>query len=279
MNTKCAHCKETLQHENDQPCPYCGKMGRTINVSASDGLQVRDDYAIQSTNSKTNRSTIHADSRNPTDTVILQKHIIDFVENNSDELNYFIEQLVKNFTTVLTLANSVFYRGFDASLEKHLTSNVIGPAPQPESGRYNKKNETCLYLIDNFDFLFSELESESILVQKYCVPICDFKIADLSPNNKSLHNSLALAFQMTESGKTSSGYNIEESLEQRGKNRYLVSQLLASHFKNYNWDGMYIPGVHGAAGLHYHNLALFSSITNHWEQWTESEYFKKSKNL
>jgi hypothetical protein len=82
---------------------------------------------------------------------------------------------------------------------------------------------------------------------------------------------------MTERGKTSSGYNILENLEKFGKDKYLVSQLLAFHFKKYNWDGMYIPGVHGAAKAHYHNLALFNSITNQWEQWIEGEYFKKSK--
>lgn len=251
-------------------------MGKTLNVNVSDGIGVRDDIAIGSTDGKTNRSAIHSDSRNPTDTVKLQNHIIDYVEKDSDDLNFFIEQLVENFTTVLTLDKSTFYRGVDVSVKRHLTSNVIGPAPHPKYGRYNVKKEICLYLIDNFDFLFSELSAESVLVQKYSIPINDFKIANLSPNNKALHNSLALAFQMTERGKTSSGYDIEENLEKRGKNKYLVSQLLASHFKKYNWDGMYIPGVHGVSGVHYHNLSLFSSITNQWEQWTEGEYFEIS---
>ena len=248
-----------------------------IEEDVSDGIELKNDDRVDFIDGKTNRSVIHADSRNPTDTDKLQKLIIDFVENNSDELDYFIEQLVKNFAIVLTLDDIFFFRGV-VSLKILLPCNVIGPAPNPKSGRYNKKNETCLYLIDTLDFLFSELDSESLLVQKYNVPICYYKIADLSPNNKSLHNSLGLAFQMTESGKTPSGYNIEANLEQRGKDRYLVSQLLASHFKEYHWDGMYIPGVHGAVGGHYHNLVLFSSIVSQWKQWVEGKYFKISKN-
>lgn len=248
-----------------------------IDEVVEEDLNLTGDLIVSFTDGKTNRSAIHADSRNPTDTDKLQKDIIDFIENNSDKLDYFIEQLVKDFTNVLILDNCVFYRGVDASLRESITCNVIGPAPDPGSGRYNKKRETCLYLIDNFDFLFSELDSESILVQKYNISIPNFKIADLSQNNKSLHNSLGLAFQMTERGNTSSGYDIEANLEKREKDRYLVSQLLASHFRKYHWEGMFIPGVHGNAGVHYHNLALFGSIINQWKQWIEGKYFEIKK--
>ncbi len=245
-------------------------MGRKLEVNVSDGIIARQELIIGSTDGKTNRSLIHSDSINPTDTLKLNKYIIGYVEESSFELDLFIEQLIKNFETILTLDKSTFYRGLDSLKKKQLATSTIGPPDNPKHGRYNVEGEICLYLTDNFNFLFSEISAKSVLVQKYRIPINNLKIADLSPNNKALHNSLALAFQMTERGNTSSGYDIKQELEKRGKNEYLVSQLLASHFKKYNWDGMYIPGVHGATGVHYHNLVLFSLITknNKWKPWT-----------
>jgi hypothetical protein len=82
---------------------------------------------------------------------------------------------------------------------------------------------------------------------------------------------------MAENGRTSSGYHFEEQLETRGKSKYLVSQLLPSYFKKYSWDGLYIPGVHGNPGHHYHNLVIFGSAVDKWEEWADGPYFSKTK--
>lgn len=236
---------------------------------------MRDDFVIQSTSVKTNRSTIHADSRHETDTVKIQELIVSHVEQNSSDLVSYIENLVHDFNDRLSLINTVFYRAVDKSIEGYLCSNQIGPSPNPTDGRYNAVNEKCIYLIDTIDCLYPELNSSSILVQKFNIPINMLKIANLSPSNKGIHNSLALAFDMAENGRTSSGYFFEKELQARGRSKYLVSQLLSDCFKKNEWDGLYIPGVHGRPGHHYHNLTIFGDLVNRWQDWAEGQYFSK----
>lgn len=275
--TRCSHCGVSLKDTGDQPCYKCGKTGRTISVTVQDGITIRDDLVIGSTSGQTNRSTTHADTRNPTDTVKIQKLIIDFVENGIDGLTPYIDFLVKKFDTPLLGKTLKFFRGVDISVKKHLSSGKIGPSPIANDGRYNVKGEKCIYLIDNQDFLYSELNSSSILIQRFDVPVDSLRIADISSNNDNLHNSLALAFDMTENGRTSSGYNFEAELEKRGKSKYLVSQLLSSSFKRNGWDGIYIPGVHGSQGRHYHNCTIFSTVVDQWEDWANGPYFHAQK--
>ena len=276
-HTKCSHCGVSLNHIDDQPCHNCGKTGTEIYAIVSETATGRDDFITRPTSGKTNRSTIHSNSRNPTDTVKIQQLIISFVEDGADDLTPYIDTLVKKFNTALQGKNRKFYRGVDISVKKHLSSNKIGPAPAPKDGRYNAYGEKCIYLIDNIDFLYSELKSTSVLVQKFEVPVNTFKIADISPSNNNLHNSLGLAFNMAENGKTSSGYNFAEEIEKRGKSKYLVSQLLSSSFKRNGWDGIYIPGVHGSPGRHYHNCTIFSTVVDQWEDWAIGSYFLNVK--
>jgi len=80
---------------------------------------------------------------------------------------------------------------------------------------------------------------------------------------------------MAENGRTSSGYNFEQELGNRGKSKYLVSQLLSSSFKRNGWDGIFIPGVHGSQGRHYHNCTIFSTIVDQWKDWASGSYFQK----
>lgn len=246
-----------------------------MNVFVNESIALSDDHVMKATCGATNRSAIHSDSKNPTETTLLQENIKHFIENNHDGLNDFFKRLVSDFSTSLILENTIFFRGVTEETRKYLTSKVIGPSPNSQDGRYNKQGEDCLYLIDSKKFIFDELKTKSILVQEYSIPINKFKIADLSSNNGSMHNSLALAFQMTESGRTSAGYDFEDLLKQQGKTKYLVSQLLAKHFKNLNWDGMYIPGIHGSPNDHYCNLVLFGSATKKWRQMTVGEYYKQ----
>jgi len=238
---------------------------------------VRDDLVLEVKSAKTNRLIKHSDSMEETDTGLIEELIVCYVEHESYELDSYIEALVKNFSNRLFLPSPVFFRGIDISVKVKLTSDKIGPSPCPRDGRYNKPGEKCIYLIDTIDFLYPELNTLRILVQRYTIPIDTLKIANLSPNNKNLCNSLALAFDMAERGMTASGYGFERELEKRGKSRYLVSQLLSSLFKKYGWDGIYIPGVHGEQGRHYHNLAIFGTIVDEWEAWANGSYFPKQK--
>jgi len=238
---------------------------------------MRDDLVIQATSGKTNRSVIHSDSRNETDVVKLEKLIISYVQHAVSDLALYIETLVKDFNTRLCLPNTVFYRAVDISIKGHLSSTQIGPSPNASNGRYNIGGEKCIYLIDTIDFLYQELKSSSILVQKFIIPIDTLNIADLSPGNKNLHNSLSLVFDMAERGMTSSGYRFEDQLQTHGGSKYHVSQLLSNCFKKYEWDGLYIPGVHGNPGHHYHNLVIFGPVVDEWENWADGPYFQTTR--
>lgn len=274
---KCIHCDISLIPPEKQPCPNCGKTGRKIYIKIEDQVNIHDDHVIQNTSGKTNRTTTHADSRNETDTVKIQKLIIDFVQNDANDLASYLEALVKSFDIELHLTNKVFYRAVNISVKRDLQSNQIGPSPSPCDGRYNRRGEKCLYLIDTIDFLYQELNSTSILIQKFNIPVSSLKIADLSPRNTSLDNSLALVFDMAESGRTSSGYCFEKELQNRGKSKNLVSQLLSSYFKKCSWDGLYIPGVHGGLGQHYHNLVIFGPAVDKWQTWADGQYFSMTR--
>lgn len=237
---------------------------------------MRDDLVLEVKSAKTNRSIKHSDSRNETDTVLIEALIVSYVEHGLSDFPLYIEGLVKNFHNRLFLPKPVFFRGVDDSVKNKLPSSQIGPSPCPRDGRYNKPGEKCIYLIDTIDSLYAELNSsKTILVQRYNVPLDTLKIANLSSNNEDIDNSLALAFDMAERGMTSSGYEFERELEKRGKSKYLVSQLLSFLFKQFGWDGIYIPGVHGDQGHHYHNLAIFGTIVDEWEAWANGTYFSK----
>ena len=238
---------------------------------------MRDDLVLEVKSAKTNRLIKHSDSMEETDAGLIEELIVNYVEHESYHLGSYIELLVKSFSNRLILPSPIFFRGIDISVKVKLTSDQIGPSPCPTDGRYNKSGEKSIYLIDTIDFLYPELNSSIILVQRYNTPLDAMQIADLSPSNKSLCNSLALAFDMAESGRTSSGYFFEKQLQSRGKSKYLVSQLLSSFFKKDAWDGLYIPGVHGKDGHHYHNFVIFGAVVDKWENWADGSYFSKTK--
>ena len=239
------------------------------------------DLKLEVKSARTNREIVHSDDQNPTDAGNLHQLTISYVEEDSKELYKFIDLLVKEFDYIAGLPNQIFFKGIDSSKVVYLPSKQIGPSPHPQDNRYSAKGEKCLYLIDNYDFLFEEIKPApiSICVQKYNIPLKEYKIADVSPSNKNLHNSLALAFDMAERGVTPSGYPFEEELKKRGKSKYQVSQLLSSLFKKHGWEGLYIPGVHGVQGRHYHNLAIFNSIIDKWEEWAKGVCFAISKEI
>lgn len=248
-----------------------------------ESIGLGDDEVLKVTNGKTNRSVTHSDSQNETETLRIEELIISYVAHETKDLSSCIEVLVKCFDDCLCLTNHTFYRAVDNSKKRRLPSNQIGPSPDPQDGRYNVVGEKCIYLSDTIDFLYAELSHQcyicsSILVQRYDIPVDTLNIADLSSNNKGIHNSLALAFDMAERGRTSSGYLFEKELKNRGKSEYLISQLLSCLFKKYGWDGLYIPGVHGCDGYHYHNLAIFGEKVDKWKDWANGLCFPKNMN-
>jgi hypothetical protein len=112
IRAKCSHCGIPLNHADDEPCNRCGATGKDIHITVEEKINVRDEFAIQSTSGKTNRTTIHADSSNPTDTVKIQKLIISFVEKGVNDLALFIDSLVKQFDTKLNGDGFVKSRNF-----------------------------------------------------------------------------------------------------------------------------------------------------------------------
>jgi|GEM_PF-2053738 len=268
----CTHCGSPLSPDGDQPCPVCGKTGRHICASISDGVSMRDDLAIRSTDGRTGRSALHSDTANPTDTVQIQASIDSFVNGDPRALEKCVSALVQGFGFRLDLDNRRFFRGVSTAARCRVVGRHLGPSPQPRDGRYNERGEQCIYLIDDWRFLPVELGTNELLVQEYLIPVDRLRIADLSAANTELSNGLALVFQMTERGRTSSGFEFERELVVKGKSRYAVSQTVARAFKQRRWQGMYIPGVHGTPGDTYRNLALFADCVKDWEEWTVGDY-------
>lgn len=251
-----------------------------LKVFASEDVDVSNGFRIGSTDDNTNRNVLHHDSEIPTDSVKIDKFIKTYVEKGGNELNDFLRSLVKDFSLRFIHPKSTFYRGIPASSEPKVDGNKIGPSSAPKNNRYSADGEMCLYLIDDWTFLPQELKKlgcGKFLIQDYDnIPFETLRIADLSSENTALDNSLALAFQRTESGRTAAGCNFEDVLEKSGKSKYLVSQLLASFFKAAGWDGFLIPGVHGGSGRHYRNLAVWGNALDSWKDWTTTSYIKKT---
>jgi len=280
VDTVCFQCQRRLENPNIQTCPYCGQMGKEIQLGIAENIETQDNSAGQGTAGITNRSVTFFDTENPTDVQKITDCVKGYVTNGNCELNNTIGSLVSNFITRLNDEGMIFYRALPGNFKGELLSRYIGPAPVPEDGRYNKKTAQCLYLTSDKQFLWKELKlsNTKLLVQKYIIPTRKYKIANLSVANNSINNSLALSFWMAESGKTLSGYDFETELELQGKSKYLISQLLSSHFKENGWDGIYFPGVHGSPKKYYNNLILFSAAATQWRQMVDSEYFEMSVN-
>jgi hypothetical protein len=268
---QCVHCGKELSPNGEQPCPYCGKTGRKFEVGLRNGVGFRDDLAVGLTQGETGRFALHSDSRNPTDVVLIEKHIRSFLNGEFAAFEEYVASLVDKFDNSIT-GTQVFYRGIDSIYRNNISGNRIGPSPSPKDGRYNTKEEKALYLIDNVHFLAGELGSSKLLVQEFEINLAELRVADLSSENKLIDNSLALLFQMTERGKLASGLDFEAVLQNKGKSRYLLSQRIAASFRAHGWQALYIPGVHGKPGMHYRNLVIFGPCVDRWREWAKGNY-------
>ena len=261
------HCGRELPVNLQGLCPFCGKTGKKIKVTVQDSIKLSDDLAIGITHGSTGRYALHSDSRFPTDAVRIEELIGDFLSGATAPLESFIEDLVIQFNSPATFEGT-FYRGVNSTTRAQIAGKKIGPSPTPRDGRYNAKNEKALYLIDNPAFLKAEVCSAEVLVQEYRIDLSRFRVADLSPANRHVANSLSLLFQAAERGKTGAGREFEAELVFQRKSRYLISQSLASSFTKLGWEGLYVPGVHGEGESHYSNLAILGSRVGYWESWT-----------
>ena len=191
------------------------------------------------------------------------------------KLEKYLSNEVSKFKFKPDFKKIICYRGLSINSESNLEDNYIGPPPKKylTENRYNNKSEKCLYLIDDNNFIGEEIQETKWLEQKYKINVSDYEIADLSISNDEMNNILKLAFYMAERGITNGGYNIEKELQNRGKTKYLYSQLLSKVFQKYNWDGFYIPGVRGKKGSHYNNIVIFESIVNNWRKWVCGNYY------
>ncbi|MHC4146647.1 MAG: hypothetical protein ACYSUD_17960 [Planctomycetota bacterium] len=246
----------------------------TLQICVSDAIGLSDRIRTGSKEHRTGRSADYYDSQQPAKGPELDELIRKFVETSTSELEEFLLPIVRDFSTQFQPKKKNFYRGLCYSEKANIQCDRIGPSPKPEDNRYSVKGEPCLYLIDNIQFLYEELKTSSLLIQEYDnIAFNNMRIADLSAENASLDNILHLAFQRAESGRTAS-YKFEEVLRKKGESPYLVSQLLAACFKKQDWDGMYIPVVHGASGKNYHNLSIFASKISNWRDWATRPYYR-----
>jgi len=272
----CSHCGNILSPIGEQPCPYCGQTGRIINNLQESKIHLTDDIAVDLKHGETGRSARHSDTKYPTDKELIEKYIINFIEGDTSDFENYINNLVSHFISP-TILESVFYRGVNSSLRNKIIGKKIGPSPNPKDGRYNVNGEKSIYLIDNYLFLPEEIGANEILVQEYRIPSV-INIANLSPENNIINNSLSLIFQMTERGMTASEYNFELELQMQGKSKYFLSQNVANVFKKHGWQGLYVPGVHGKNSETYKNLVIFGSYVESWEKWAIGEFRTYSKN-
>ena len=233
---------------------------------------MKDSLKSTVTRGKTNRSHISTDTDNPTDIEKIRKLFEQYLFNSDEKLFDYIENEVEIFQYRLQNISGIFYRGLNEKYRCKIIGCKIGPPKKPIANRYNDENEQALYLIDNIDFLPREINSNKILLQNYKIPIDELNIADISSENKNIDNNLSIIFDICETGRISDQINIEETLKNSGKSKYLISQKIAGIFKKFGWEGLFIPGVHGDKNQHYHNLCIFYPALKKWEKWTIGNY-------
>lgn len=286
-NLKCADCSHSYQVTDDKYydrtqkilCPKCGSKYKieTIEFSDNVGLNMRDSFSISSTDVRTNRTTLDESDEMPTNRVKIVELLEDFV-NTGDETSLVehFEPLVKEFTHKWT-DEIICYRGVDKNLYSKFECKRISPTPKDyaQNNRYSKKNERAFYLIDKSKFIRNEINLNEWIEQKYIInPITHkLKLANVTSSNIELHNDLAHIFKISESGKSSTGINFENVLKEKNVNRYLISQFIANLFKQYEWDGLVIPGVHGHSQEHYNNIVIFEYALDAWSEWCDGEFY------
>lgn len=286
-NMKCADCNHSYEvnvdiyYNRTQKilCPKCGSKYKieTIEFSDNVGLNMRDSFSLSSTDVRTNRTTLDESDATPTNRVkiiqLLEKYVNTYDETSLAE---HFEPLVKDFTHQWT-DEIICYRGVNKSLYSKFECKRISPTPKEyaQNNRYSKKNERAFYLIDNPKFIKDEIGITEWIEQKYIInPITHkLKLVNITSSNIELHNDLAHIFKISESGKSSTGIDFEKISKENYDNKYLISQFIANLFKQYEWDGLVIPGVHGSSEEHYNNIVIFEKTLDGWHEWCDGEIY------
>lgn len=265
-------------------CPECGSKFKieTIYLSDSVGVNMRDSFSISSTDVRTNRTTLDESDETPTNRVRIIKLIEEFINTKDDtNLTNHFEPLVKEFSHSWE-DEIICYRGVCKDLYCKFESKQISPTPKEyaQNNRYSKQNERAFYLIDNPKFIKNEIGLTEWIEQKYIInPITHkLKLANVTSSNVELHNDLAHIFKISESGKSSTGIDFEKISKENYDNKYLISQFIANLFKEYKWDGLVIPGVHGHSEEHYNNIVIFEHVLDDWQSWCDGELYESKNN-
>jgi len=153
------------------------------------------------------------------------------------------------------------YRGRRPEDGKLLSSDEMGPPPVGKpcaANRYNRRNESVLYLCDSKEGVVRELgPGPGLHIQRYLLPLNQLRIADFARAGiDSLANAvfeLAESCNVGEWGPKSYGFS-------QG-----VAEIVAEHF-----DGMRIPGVRGDRVLHYSNVVIFQPYPD-WVHWLDRD--------
>ena len=157
----------------------------------------------------------------------------------------------------------VCYRGRGFAKGDRPSSEEMGPPLEDKScpeGRYNRKEESVLYLCSSEHAIVREADLEpghTLYSQRYELPLDQLRIADFTAAD--LDKFANDVFEIAET------FNVGD----RGPKNYDFSQSVAALVAE-AFDGMMVPGVRGDRSLHYANVVVFRPHP-HWRKWLDQE--------
>lgn len=159
------------------------------------------------------------------------------------------------------LNDLLLYRGIPFAPPYKPSSDAMGPPPPHlrRSGRYNRGNDSVLYLGTSLSGVRRELQASTdpIWVQPFHLGGSCLRIADIS-STKSVGSGLVAASFWFAELSGSDGYPTIAFSQH-------LASLVAKHF-----DGMLIPGVRGCREAEYDNVLIFSQV-HKWTEWLTNE--------
>jgi hypothetical protein len=133
-------------------------------------------------------------------------------------------------------------------------SEEMGPPPVARANRYNRPDESVLYLCESQSAIANEpiAGDGPLWVQSFVLAADQLVIADFSL--LGVDDFASKTFWFAELAGND-GVPVEFSFSQ------LIASLVAQHF-----DGMRVPGVRGNQDTRYSNVVIFRAETR-WKQW------------
>jgi len=262
MSVECGSCGKQLSEEfagvPRKPCPDCGATGRVFSESVSCSMTVTMSVVASQRYGHTGREVLGAEA---------ERRAIEWASlpNRDAILNH---DVAEDFRALLASAPClsgdcvVLFRGqgIGESEQRPPALERMGPLPRnviPQEGRYHRKGERVLYLADSEDGVRREMEAwhteGTPYVIKVEVPLTSLRIADFSTWPSG--HLITAVFSRAEMC----------NVAQRGPANYIFSQVVGQLVSE-RFDGMRIPGVRGAPGVHYKNVVLFRHLAD-WPSW------------